>query len=34
LGTYSGTSRYIWNYHNATTLAIVKSVVGEGDTLQ
>jgi hypothetical protein len=32
LKTYSGTSRHIWNYHNAATLTIVKAVVGEGAT--
>jgi hypothetical protein len=30
LRTYSGTCRHIWGYHNAATLTIVKSVVGEG----
>jgi hypothetical protein len=28
LGTYSGTSKHLWGYHNAVTLALVKSVVG------
>jgi hypothetical protein len=32
LKTFSGTSRHIWNYHNATTLGIVKDVVGQGDS--